>query len=348
VPIVVLNQDCTIRASNTAFGDLTQMQARELENRSMPDLVNHLWGVGSLRDKLDQLIQSPPGASLEFEHQSPTAQKKSLYIRAKALATDGDRVLLLMIEDITLRRETEMLVAREKEALEGAIEIAARKLNRTQEELRGLTAHLFTVQEEERQRVARELHDDICQRLSAVEIQLHELMKDPDHKLDQQSLESARGQVYSLNNDVRQISHRLHPAILQDLGLPAALRAMVKEFGERENMPATYTGQDVPEVLPHETSTALYRIAQEALRNVSKHAGKTHVKIVLNGADSRLVLRVMDFGLGFDHETDGHSGGLGMISMQERARLAGGTLKVESYLGHGTTVTATVPVERNA
>jgi two-component system, chemotaxis family, CheB/CheR fusion protein len=348
VPIVVLNQDTTIRTVNTAFRALTQMQAKELENRSLPDLINHLWGLNGFREKLDLLVHGQAGATIELEHQSTTSQRKTLLIKAQALSTDGSRVLLLMIEDITLRREAEILVSKQKEALEGEIEVAARKLNRTQEELRSLTAHLFTIQEEERQHVARELHDDVSQRLSALEILLHEMTTRNSGKQNSDRIESARGLVQSLNNDVRQISHRLHPSILQDLGLPAALRAMVQEFGERENMPATYASQDLPEILPDETSTTIYRIAQEALRNVSKHAGKTHVKVMLAGNDAQLQLRVMDFGLGFDQEMDGPVPGLGMISMQERARLAGGTLEVSSRLGQGTTVTATIPLDRHA
>jgi two-component system CheB/CheR fusion protein len=144
------------------------------------------------------------------------------------------------------------------------------------------------------------------------------------------------------------MSHRLHPAILQDLGLPAALKAMVQEFGQREKMPATYASEDLPESWSPQAATAIYRIAQEALRNVSKHAGKTHVKVVLAGLDGRLELRVMDFGEGFDQDDETHARGLGMISMEERARLAGGTFDVQSTLGHGTTVVATVPLERHA
>jgi two-component system CheB/CheR fusion protein len=347
VAIVVLNPDTTVRTVNTAFRGLTQMQAKELEGRSLPELTNHLWGLNGLRERLDELVQAQAGASIEFEHASTTSQRKTLLIKAQALSTDGSRVLLLMIEDITLRREAEILVSKQKEALEGEIEVAARKLNRTQEELRGLTAHLFTAQEEERQHVSRELHDDISQRLSALEILLHEMATVDGRKVDPERFESARAQLQSLNTDVRQISHRLHPSILQDLGLPAALRAMVHEFGERENMPVTYTSQDLPETWSAETATTLYRITQEALRNISKHAGKTHVKVVLAGNDSTLQLRVMDFGLGFDQEMDGPARGLGMISMQERARLAGGALEVVSSLGQGTTVTATVPLDRH-
>jgi two-component system CheB/CheR fusion protein len=347
VPIVVLSKDCAIRTVNTAFRQLTQMQAKELENRSLPDLANHLWGIEGINEKLDRLLESSGAATIEFEHESNTSQRKTLLIKALALSTDGSRVLLLMIEDITLRREAESLVSRQKEALEGEIELAERNLKRTQGELRGLTGHLFTAQEEERQRVARELHDDISQRLSLLDILLHEIKGTEWAHEDVKLLETARDQVHSLNTDVRQISHRLHPAILNDLGLSAALKALVKEFGERENMPVTYLTQELPDSWSSDAATAIYRISQEALRNVAKHAGKTHVKVILAGDGGRLQLRVMDFGLGFDQDLETPTSGLGMISMQERARMAGGTLTVQSALGQGTTVIADVPVEHH-
>jgi two-component system CheB/CheR fusion protein len=343
VPVVVLNEDCTIRTVNTAFRELTQMQAKELDNRSLPDLAIHLWGIEGIKEKLDSLLKSSTGTTLEFEHESTTSQRKTLLIKAQALSREGSRVLLLMMEDITVRREAESLVSGQKAALEGEIELAGRNLKRTQGELRGLTGHLFTVQEEERQRVARELHDDISQRLSLLVILLNEINGMEWVGEDLKRLETAREQVDLLNTDVRQISHRLHPAILNDLGLSAALKALVKEFGERENMPATYLTQDLPENWSTEAATAIYRIAQEALRNVAKHAGKTHVKVILSGDAGQLQLRVMDFGYGFDQDLEMPTSGLGMISMQERARLAGGTLTVTSFLGEGTTVTAEVP-----
>jgi two-component system, chemotaxis family, CheB/CheR fusion protein len=345
VPIVVLNQNYSIRTVNTAFRELTAMQNKELENRSLPDLAEFLWGLNGLAQKLEPLGNGAHGATVEFEHEPKAPQKKSLLVKALSLSTEGSRVLLMMVEDITLRREAERLISSQKEALEGEIEIAARKLNRTQDELRGLTAHLMTVQEEERQHVARELHDDISQRLSLVEMLLQEIH---GANKDSKKLASLRQQASQLNADVRLISHRLHPAILNDLGLASALEALMKEFGERENMPANFTSQNLPESWPPDAATAIYRIAQEALRNVSKHAGKTHVKMVLSGSETGLQLRVTDFGLGFDLEADMPTPGLGMISMQERARLAGGMTKVQSALGQGTTVIVDIPLGQHA
>lgn len=113
-------------------------------------------------------------------------------------------------------------------------------------------------------------------------------------------------------------------------------------------MPATYLTQNLPERWSPQAATAIYRIAQEALRNVAKHAGKTHVKVTLSGEGDRLLLKVTDFGLGFDQEGEGEAHGLGMISMHERARLAGGTIAVTSALGEGTTVEVDVPREHHA
>jgi two-component system, chemotaxis family, CheB/CheR fusion protein len=347
VPIVVLNRDCTIRAENTAFRHLTQMQSAEVEGRSLPDLVGHLWGIDRMREKLDELLNSPLGTTTEFEHESTTPRRKNLLINGISLSTDGSPVLLLMMEDVTLRREAELLIARQKEALEGEIAVAARRLNRTQEELRGLTAHLLTTQEEERQRVARELHET-GERLSLLEAVLNELRPEGAAKQNGAKIDTALEGVHTLNESLRQISDRLQPAILNELGLSAALKALVEEFGEREKMPATYATQNLPAGWSQGTATAVYRIAQEALRNVEKHAGKTHVKVVLAGEGKGLQLKVMDFGSGFDPDGETGTTGLGLITMQERARLAGGNLTVASKVGEGTSVTAEVPLEVRA
>lgn len=344
VPIVVLNKDFGIRTANTAFRDLSQLNAKELDGRSLPELVHLLWGVNSMRDTLQSLVDHPE-KRLEFEHESSTSQKKTLLIRGQVLTNDGDRVLLLMIEDITLRREAEQLVSKQKEALETEIENAASTLNRTKEQLRGLTGHLFQVQEEERERVARELHDDVSQRLSVLELLLSDASTASTKEDRSKKLDTARNELQGINTDVRQLSHRLHPRVLKDLGLAAALRGLVEEFDRREGMPATFSSRDLPDHVPDEAATAIYRITQEALRNVAKHAGRTHVKVVLNNEDHSLVLKVTDFGVGFDAESMDGQDGLGMISMEERARIAGGSFDVESELGSGTSVTVKVPLE---
>jgi len=222
------------------------------------------------------------------------------------------------------------------------VETAARELGRTQEELRGLASSLFTSQEGERRRVARELHDDICQKLAALEISAqqtaHRMTDAPEEALAE--LERVRSGIAALSDDVRVISHRLHPSVIDDLGLVPALRALVEDFREREGMIATFAAQAVQDDIPAEIATGLYRIAQEALRNVSKHAGKTHVKVILGGDGGSIRLQVIDAGEGFDVLEP--RSGLGLISMEERARMMGGTFRIESELGEGSRVTVQV------
>ena len=342
IPLVVLEMDCSIRTVNEAFIELTQMKESELYGRSLPDLVTHLWGLDGFKAKLGKLSAATPGTPLEFEHQSTKSQPRILLIKGQALPVEGDRALLLTMEDITLRREAENLLSRQQEALQNEVEMKNQTIARAQQQLRELAAHLISVQEEERQRVARELHDDISQRLSFLET-LCAMAEESQGK----QLPTIRQEVQSLNNEVRSISHRLHPAILNDLGISAALRALVEDFQQREQMPATYSESEIPQNLSQGASTALYRIAQEALRNVSKHAGKTHVKIALDGVDGVVRLQIRDFGNGFDQDSEYPIRGLGLVSMNERARIAGGTFSVTSSLGNGTSIVVDVPLEEH-
>jgi two-component system CheB/CheR fusion protein len=331
IPVVVLKKDCTVRTANTAFRTLTRMSEPAIVGQSFPDLIDRLWGVDGIRQKLDSLLVAEAGTTIEFEHESTTSDQKVLCFNAQAQANDGDRVILLTIEDITLRRRAERMLSQQKAELEAEVDRTKTTLSAAQEELRSLAAHLFSVQEEERQRVARELHDDLAQRLSLLQMQFEQ---EGGLSLDGKGSEagSIYSQIKALNADVRTLSHKLHPAILSDLGLPAALKELVDNFRVHEQMFGTYIGTNVPEDIPIEAATVAYRIAQEALRNVSKHAGKTHVKVMLEGVDGMLRLEVRDLGAGFDPEDEAPRRGLGLISMKERARIAGGSLTVTSAL----------------
>lgn len=189
---------------NTAFSDLAELPPKELEGRSLPDLVHLLWGIQHLRERLDNLFASP-GMRLEFEHESQTAHGKTLFITVQVLPTDGERVFLLMIQDITSQRGAERRISEQKAALESEVKVAAQTLDRTKEELHGLTSHLFTVKEEEREHVARGLHYDISQRLSGLEILLHEIQLDKSTQENAAKLESVKAELQSLNTDVRHL-----------------------------------------------------------------------------------------------------------------------------------------------
>lgn len=345
VPVVVIRSDTLIHTANIAFRSMTHMRLNALAGRFLSDLLNHLWGVSCLQPLLNALLER--GEKFEFEHTSTTADVKTLLIKGQPVRTVNQSAALISLEDVTARRQSEAILQEQRFTLESAVQSTTLKLDRTQQELRSLTVHLFTKQEEERQKVARELHDDISQRLSFLELLLKEVSTVGGDLAPMSSLAEARRHLSTLNTDVRGISHQLHPAILDDLGLSAALRSLVSEFGRREDMVATYISHEVPELPRQPAITAVYRIAQEALRNVAKHAGRTHVKVILEADEHLLRLQVVDLGVGFDQDADEpNSGqGLGMISMIERAHMAHGNLTVRSSLGYGTTVTAEIPFD---
>lgn len=196
--------------------------------------------------------------------------------------------------------------------------------------------------------MARELHDDISQRLATLSMEGDDILRNlsADTAGAHQRLDQLLAKLGQLSEDVRMLSHGLHPAMIEDLGLAPALRISTNEFGEREGMIASFFPQDVPEELPLEVATGLYRIAQEALRNVSKHAGKTHVRVLLTGKEDGVEMQVADSGRGFDRQR--YRTGLGLISVEERARLIGATVKIESVPREGTKVTVYVPLDTRA
>jgi two-component system, chemotaxis family, CheB/CheR fusion protein len=166
------------------------------------------------------------------------------------------------------------------------------------------------------------------------------MIRDPEQ--GRALLARTRAGIGELTEEVRKLSHRLHPSVIDDLGIAPALRSLLEDFREREQMIGTFTAHDVPAAIPNHIATGIYRITQEALRNVAKHAGKAHVKVLLRGSPGSLRLQISDSGMGFNVEE--HRSGLGFINMEERARMMEGTFQVESEIGEGTRVMVEIPL----
>ncbi len=218
-------------------------------------------------------------------------------------------------------------------------------LKRAEDQLRVLARRLISAQEEERSRLARELHDDITQRLGLLAIDAGKL--EGSSSLPQSARTQATGlkeRSIQLSEDVQRLSHSLHPTILQDLGLVAALRADCTALAKRLDLPVSLAAEDPPEALPPEARLALYRIAQECFHNIARHAGASEVNVELSSWENRVCLVVEDDGCGFAPSEERGRGGLGLASMEERARLAGGSFHVESSPGHGARIVVEVPV----
>lgn len=216
-------------------------------------------------------------------------------------------------------------------------------VKRAEEKLRALTAQLIRAQEEERGRIARELHDNITQRLAVLAIEIGLLKQTADASVSD-SLTSLQSQIHQLSEEVRELSHSFHPSMLELSGLPTSLEMHCREFGRRYRITTNFTARDVPDYLPKTVVLGLFRIAQESLHNVAKHSSAKLVTVTLTGQDTGgLRMAIMDDGCGFDVERTIPKPGLGLLSMEERARLIGGTISIRSIPGEGTTVSVTIP-----
>ncbi len=217
-------------------------------------------------------------------------------------------------------------------------------LRRSEREARDLSGRLIHTQEDERARLARELHDDMTQRLAMLAIDAGQGERKSTSDAAAATLRGLREELVRLSEDVHALSYRLHPSTLRDLGLVDALQTECDRFARLEAIPVRVDACEVPEDLPEDTALCLFRITQEALRNVARHARGSRVDVSLRREGDALHLAITDDGQGFDPERGRPEPSLGLASMRERARLAGGTFEMLSEPGRGTTVRVTVPI----
>ncbi len=211
----------------------------------------------------------------------------------------------------------------------------------TEKDLSHLAGRLITVQEEERRRLARELHDDLTQRLAELAINAGKLKMEAACSSDAAIvLESMQHKLVKVSEDVHAISRQLHPSIIEDLGLVDGLSSECDNFARRTDIQVNFEHDNFPEKLPHDIAICLFRIAQEGLRNVGKHAQTDGVQVRLTRENGEILLVVSDDGTGFDPQVVRKKPGLGLASMRERIRLVGGTLAINSRPGQGCEVRA--------
>jgi signal transduction histidine kinase len=238
---------------------------------------------------------------------------------------------------------------RQRRALEA--EIVERKqaeeaLRSSHRHIQDLAGRLISAQEAERSRIARELHDDVNQHLVSLSMSLSSLK----HRLPAAAAELPRvvtgiqEQAYRLSEEIRRVSHELHPAVLQHAGLVAALKRRCQECADQHGIDIRFrTEGDLERVSP-QVGLCLYRIAQEALHNIARHAAARQVEVLLARGIDTLELRVRDDGQGFDLEEAQQRGGLGLISMHERVRLVQGTVQIDTAPRRGTDLRIRVPL----
>jgi PAS domain S-box-containing protein len=224
-----------------------------------------------------------------------------------------------------------------------AIDVTDQKLAR--QALENVSGQLIEAQEKERSRIARDLHDDICQRLAVLSMELEQIRQVPtDAVSTAKDLEEIRRHCSEIAGDVQSLSHELHSSKLEYLGVVAAVRGFCREFSKKHGGGVDFTDSKVPLHLPKDISLCLFRVAQEALHNAVKYSGTDKFTVDLSAIPGEVRLEVADAGIGFDIETAKKNRGLGLVSMQERVHLVRGRFAIESKPGRGTKVLAFVPL----
>lgn len=243
--------------------------------------------------------------------------------------------------DITEQKQAERSLRRANAVLADNLEEQRQK----EEEIRALSARLIDAQEEERTRVSRELHDDLSQQIAALSLGMGNLKRKlPEDQQETRGLsDRIQQKLVGLSEAVRRISHELHPSVLQHAGLAAALRGYCRELQSVSGLQVDLRTTGDFASAPPAITLCIYRIVQEALRNVTKHAQTDKAEIELTRANGEIRLVVSDRGVGFAAESSGRRAGLGLVSMRERTRLVKGSVELRSAPGHGTTLTVRIP-----
>jgi signal transduction histidine kinase len=266
-----------------------------------------------------------------FVTQSPADNMLSLQLFLLTIS-----VPLLVLAALMAERHQEMTERRQRE----------QALHSSYSQIKELTGRLITAQETERARIARQLHDDINQQLAAMCIALSNLKRRFPQKSQKIHSDVVRlqQQAMSLSDEIRNLSHELHPGVLRHAGLVVALQGSCAELGRMHGIEMSVEAEDNLEGLPFDIALCLYRVAQEALHNTIIHARARHIRIALSRNPAGLELSVSDDGCGFDLVEANRALGLGLVSVEERVRLIQGTLRIESRPQWGTELRVQVPM----
>ena len=250
--------------------------------------------------------------------------------------------------DFSARVKQSPLADRDMSRVGNTFNLLLDSIVRDRERMRRLASQVIAAQDEERARVARELHDSVAQTLAALVLQLSAAQRRSTDPALAEQLELVRAIAGEALEEVRLLSHTVHPRVLEDLGLPSALEWLARQTREAEGLAINVSVSPVPDTLPPPSAAALYRVAQEALRNAVRHAQARQVDIILEqDASGYLRLDVVDDGVGFDLAVaEERRPGMGLFAMRERVGLVDGTMDIDSIPGAGTRVSARVPLNQ--
>jgi len=336
--VMVTDLEGHIARFNLACRRLSEYSFEEVEGKPFWDVLVPPEEIEAVKQVYKELGENRSARDQE-NHWVDRSGQRHLISWSSTLVTeaeDATRHLVWVGVDVTDARLAEKALQQ------------AEILRQSQEQLRTLTAGLVEAQEEERRRVSQELHDDISQRLTALAIQLEVLHQAPGISPEELhgKLGELQKQMEALSEDLRRTAHNLHPFMLTQLGLGPALRSYCEEFSGIRKFKVRFTARALPEIIPPGVALCVYRVVQEALGNVAKHAGAKRAVVSISGIDDVLHLAIRDDGHGFDLD-QAKGKGLGLISMEERVRHLGGTFSISVKPGDGACIEIRIPLETN-
>lgn len=325
--IFLVDRQGRIVMANPATASLFGYPPNELIGESIELLIpGHLRG-GHIEHR-SRYFEKPQsramGLGLDLRARRKDGSEFAAEISLNSVQSVQGTLAVAFVTDISKRKSDEQAIREQRE------------------DLRRLAGRLMTAQDDERRRIARDLHDDLSQRLAFLAMDLGKLATNPSaHELaaDVRPLQLRAAEAAET---VRRISHQLHPSVLDDIGLEAALEQYAEEFEQRSGISTQFNSRNMPDSLPMEVASSIYHIAQECLRNVAKHSRAETVSIDLEFRDEVVRLTIKDEGIGLD--ADQPDRGIGIVAMKERAHLVNGTLSIQSQTGAGTEVSVEVPV----
>jgi signal transduction histidine kinase len=363
-PLVVLDNDCRVQGANQAFYSKFRISRDQAQGVKLHEIGRQDWEILRLQSFLKESHANDPSEA-EFEHDFPGIGNRTILLNARRLAQRGNagQTALVVIQDITERKQREEARRRAEETLRESeeqfrklsetldVEVRARtrELEEQSGQVRELSWRLLRTQDEERRHIARELHDSAGQNLAVLGMNLATIARAAEKRAPEmsESVEQALEMVQELTKEIRTTSYLLHPPLLDENGLPAALSWYIRGLSERSGLDIAFSISDEFGRLPRELELVIFRLVQECLTNIHRHSGSKTATIQIHQDAERVLIEARDQGKGIPPEKlaqiERGISGVGIRGMRERLRQFRGEMILDAAQS-GTTVVVTIPI----
>ncbi|HXY08277.1 MAG TPA: chemotaxis protein CheB [Terriglobales bacterium] len=331
--ILAINQEGLVELTNITAEHMFGYTRKEMLGQPVEMLIPSRMRDTHRKHRVDYFghpQNRPMGIGLELAGRRKDGSEFPAEVSLSYLESQKGLRAVAFVSDITQRKQAEA------------------DLLISQQELQSLSARLLTSAEDQRKAISRELHDDIGQKLAVLNVRAGEIeaLIPGQPNLAAEKSRALSEQIGIVAHEIQEFARGLHPAVLHELGLVVALRSESDAYAHRTGIKVDFSAAGVPEDIPEDISLCLYRVVQESLQNIWKHAESNRVNVQVSATQADIKLTVEDFGKGFDVESAKGKRGLGLVSMQERVRLIGGSFSLKTKVGDGTLVEVHIPLGR--